>query len=87
MRLAAQARKIPYLKGIYKPRSLRVILNHNRLGLDAGERKHVWSKVLQGLGLTREQRHAALHYRRLFLQSTRQLLKSRQQLLASLKAS
>ncbi|KAK9843257.1 hypothetical protein WJX74_009343 [Apatococcus lobatus] len=87
MQLAAQARKIPYLKSIYKPRSLRVILNYNRLGLDTAEKKHIWSKVLEGLNLSREQRHKALHFRRLFLESTSQLLQSRQQLLASLKES
>lgn len=85
-KLAEQVCKATYLKGIYKPESMREIINYNRLGLGDDAKKRVWSRVLVALGLSAGQREKLLHFRRLFLPTQRQLLQTRQQLIATLKA-
>lgn len=85
-KLAEQVCKATYLKGIYKPESMREIINYNRLGLGDDAKKQVWSRVLAALRLSAEQREKLLHFRRLFLPTQHQLLQTRQQLIATLKA-
>ncbi|KAK9832966.1 hypothetical protein WJX74_003102 [Apatococcus lobatus] len=83
--LAEQVCKATYLKGIYKPESMREIINYNKLGLGDSAKKQVWSRVLMALQLSTEQRDKLLHFRRLFLPTQRQLLQTRQQLIVTLK--
>ena len=85
-KLAEQVCKATYLKGIYKPESMRQIINYNRLGLGDDAKKRVWSRVLVALRLSAEQQEKLLHFRRIFLPTQRQLLQTRQQLIATLKA-
>ena len=85
--LAEQVCKATYLKGIYKPESMREIINYNKLGLGDDAKKRVWSRVLVALKLSGEQQEKLLHFRRLFLPTQRQLLQTRQQLIATLQAS
>ncbi|KAK9858394.1 hypothetical protein WJX84_009133 [Apatococcus fuscideae] len=87
LRLTEQVCKATYIKGVYRPQSMREIITHNRDGLDDKGKVQLWSKTLRALNLSKQQIERALHFRRLFLPTQRQLLQTRQQLLINLKES
>ncbi len=84
-KLAGQVCMATYLKGVFKPESMREVLSINKLGLSLEERKQVWSRVLRALKLSEEQCEQMLHLRRLFMPTQCQLLRTRQQLMTSLQ--
>ena len=83
--LAAQACRYTYHKALFKPASMRRIINFDGQGLGPDGKKQVASRVLAALQLSGAQQDHLLHIRRLFLATQQQLLLTRQQLMASLK--
>ncbi len=85
--LAAQACRYTYLKALFKPESMRRIINFNGQGLGPDGKKQIASRVLEALKLSGAQHDDLLRIRGLFLATQQQLLATRQQLMASLKVS
>ncbi len=85
--LAAQACRYTYLKALFKPASMRRIINFDGQGLGPDGKKQVASRVLEALKLSCAQRDDLLRIRRLFLATQQQLLVTRQQHMVSLKVS
>ena len=85
MKLAHQACRAVFLKAVFKPLSMRGIINYDGQNLDVDGKKLVAKQALAALNLSGEQRKQMLHQRRSYLSTQGQLLQTRQQLLTTLK--
>ncbi|KAK9833115.1 hypothetical protein WJX74_007874 [Apatococcus lobatus] len=84
-KVAHEACRATFLKAVYKPASMRGIINFDGQNLNAEGKKQVAKQALAALNLSGGQREQMLQQRRSHLATQGQLLQNRQQLLARLQ--